>query len=94
MGIQACSTPWSHCGVLVNAIPSGTWPYRMHRTHHPYKQIWAHSLPNGHLPLQLGEGQPHMKSKNKKKKPNVRFNILDEGYPFDNEGIAYIDKRL
>jgi hypothetical protein len=24
----------------------------------------------------------------KKKKPNVRFNILDEGYPLDNEGIA------
>jgi len=27
--------------------------------------------------------------KNKKnKKPYVRFNILDEGYPFKNEGIA------
>jgi hypothetical protein len=28
------------------------------------------------------------KSKIKNKKPNVRFNILDEGYPLDNEGIA------
>jgi hypothetical protein len=60
----------------------------MHHTHHPYKQIWAHPLPNGHLLLQLKEGQPHLKSKNKNKKPNVKFNILNEGYPLDDEGIA------
>jgi hypothetical protein len=26
--------------------------------------------------------------KNKNIKPNLRFNILDEGYPLNNEGIA------
>jgi hypothetical protein len=38
----------------------------------------------------LGEGgwQPHLKSKNKNKKPNVKLNILNEGYPLNNEGIA------
>jgi hypothetical protein len=60
----------------------------MHYTHQPYKQIWAHPLPNGHLLWQLGEGQPHLKSKNKNKKPNVKLYILDEGYPLKNEGIA------
>jgi hypothetical protein len=60
----------------------------MHHTHQPYKQIWAHPLPNGHLLWQLKERQPHLKSKTKNKKPNVRLNILDEGYPFKNEGIA------
>ncbi len=30
----------------------------------------------------------------KKKKPNVKLNIMDEGYPLNNEGIAQIDKRL
>jgi hypothetical protein len=65
----------------------------MHHTHQPCKQIWAHPLPNGHLG-QPKEGQPHLKSKNKNKKPNAKFNILNEGYPLHNEGITYIDKRL
>ncbi len=62
----------------------------MHCIYHPYKQIWAYPLPNGHLLLQLGEGQPHLKLKKtkQKKKPNVRFNILDVGYPLDDESIA------
>ncbi len=39
--------------------------------------------------MATGEGQPHLKfKKNKKIKPNVKFNILDEGYPLNNEGIA------
>jgi hypothetical protein len=61
----------------------------MHSTHQPCKKLLAHPLPNGHLLGQLEEGQPLLKSKNKKKKPNVRLNILDEGYPL-HEGIAYI----
>jgi hypothetical protein len=35
----------------------------------------------------LGEGQPHLNLK-KKKKRNVKLNIMDEGYPLNNEGIA------
>ncbi len=34
------------------------------------------------------------KIKKQKQKPNVRPNILDEGYPLHNEGITYIDKIL
>jgi hypothetical protein len=64
----------------------------MHHTHEPCKQIWAHPLPNEHHLKKLGEGQPHLKSKNKTKKPNVRINILDEDYPLHNESIAYVDK--
>jgi hypothetical protein len=33
-------------------------------------------------------GQPHLKSKNKNEKPNVKLNILDEGYTRNNESIA------
>jgi len=59
------------------------------------KQIWAHPLPNAHPLWQLGEGQPHLKLKIKKrKKTNLRFNVLDEGSPFNNEGITQKDKRL
>jgi hypothetical protein len=32
--------------------------------------------------------------KNKNKKPNVRLNILDEGYPLDDESNTHIYKRL
>jgi hypothetical protein len=32
--------------------------------------------------------QPFLKLKNKNKKLNGRFNILDEGYPLNNEDIA------
>jgi hypothetical protein len=40
-------------------------------------------LPNAHPLWQLGEGQPHLKLKIKKrKKTNLRFNVLDEGSPF------------
>jgi hypothetical protein len=60
----------------------------MHHTHQCYKQIWAHPLLSAHLLWQSREGQPHLKSKNKNKKPNVRFNILDESYPFHDENIA------
>jgi hypothetical protein len=74
--------------MLANATPSCTWPYRMHHPHQSYKQIWVHPLPNGHLIWQPWEGQPHLKSKSKSKKPNVRLNILDEGYPFKNESIT------
>jgi hypothetical protein len=35
-----------------------------------------------------GGWQPHLKSKNKSKKPNVKLNILNEGYPLNNEDIA------
>jgi hypothetical protein len=46
----------------------------------------------------LGGGRrpppPHLKSKNKNKKLNVGLNILDEGYILNNEGIAYINRRL
>jgi hypothetical protein len=35
-----------------------------------------------------GGGQPHLKSKNKNKKTNLRLNILDEGYSLNNENIA------
>jgi hypothetical protein len=31
--------------------------------------------------MATGEGQPHLKSKNKNKKPNVKLYIMDEGYP-------------
>jgi len=86
MGVQACPTPWSHYGTLANALPSYIWPYRMHRTHQPCNQIWAHPLPNGHLLRQSMKGQPHLKSKNKNQKPNVKMNIL-------GEGIAKKDKR-
>jgi hypothetical protein len=40
-------------------------------------------------PFQATEGgQPHLKSKNKNKNLNVKLNILDEGYPRNNESIA------
>jgi hypothetical protein len=80
MGIQACPIPWSHCGVPANAVPSCTWLYIMHYTHQPYKQIWAHPLPNGHPLWQSEEGQLHLKPENKYNKRNVRINILDESY--------------
>jgi hypothetical protein len=52
----------------------------MHRTHQPCKQIWAHTMPNGPL-WQSEKGQPHLKpKKNKYNRPNVRINILNEGY--------------
>jgi len=38
--------------------------------------------------------QSHFKYKIKNKKPNARLNILDEGYPLNNENIAQIDRRL
>jgi len=62
----------------------------MHHTHQPYKQIWAHPLPNGHLLWQLwgGGGQPTTFEKKRKKKLKVRLNIMDEGYPLNNESIA------
>jgi hypothetical protein len=62
----------------------------MHHTHKCCKQIWAHLLPIAHPLCQLGEGQPHLKPKNKKRKIklNVRINILDEGYALHDEGIA------
>ncbi len=69
-------TAWSHYGMLVNVVPNCIWLYKMHCTHQPYKQIWAHPLPNGHLLWQLKERQPHFKPfyffYNK---PNVRINI-------------------
>jgi len=88
MGIQACLPPWSHYGVHANLVPSRIWPCRMYCTHQPYKQIWVHPLPNGHPLWQLGEGQRHLKFKKKNKKPNVKLNILNEGYPLHDEGIA------
>jgi hypothetical protein len=32
--------------------------------------------------------------KNRNKKPNVKLNILDEGYPVDDESNTHIDRRL
>jgi hypothetical protein len=69
----------------------------MHHTDQRCKQIWTHPLPNAHLLWQLGDKQPHLKPKKQKKqniKPNVRINILDEGYTLHNEGIAWIDRQL
>jgi len=61
----------------------------MHRSHQCFKQVWAHPLPNAHPLWQLGEQQPHLNFFLKKnKKPNVRSNILDEGYPLHDENIA------
>jgi hypothetical protein len=60
----------------------------MHCTHQLCKQIWAHPLPNGHPLGQSEEGQPHLKSKNKNKKPNVKLNIMDESYPLYDEAIT------
>jgi hypothetical protein len=57
----------------------------MHHIHQPYKQIWAHPLPNGHLVGKPKEGQPHLKSKTK----NLMWiNILDEGYALHDEDTA------
>jgi hypothetical protein len=60
----------------------------MHHTRQCYKKIWAHPLPNAHPLWQPGEGQPHLKPKNKSIKPSVKINILDEGYALHDEGIA------
>ncbi len=80
MGVWACPAPWSHCNVLVNAIPNYMWLYTMHCTHQPYKKIWAHPLPNGHPLWQLEEGQSYLKPKTQYNKPSVKINILNEGY--------------
>jgi hypothetical protein len=45
-------------------------------------------VPNAHLLWQPREGQPHLKPKNKNIKPNVRINILNEGYALRDEGIT------
>jgi hypothetical protein len=66
----------------------------MHCTHQPYNQFWAHSLPNGHILWQFGGRGRGGATTSKSKKPNVKLNILNEGYPLNNEGIAQIDKRL
>jgi hypothetical protein len=55
----------------------------MHHIHQPYKQILAHPLFDGHLLW-----HPHLKSKNKNKKPNVKLNTVDESYPLNNDGVA------
>ncbi len=60
----------------------------MHYTYQCCKQIGAHPVPNAHLLWQPREGQPHLKPKNKNIKPNVRINILDEGYALRDEGIT------
>jgi hypothetical protein len=62
--------------------------------HQPYKQIWTYLLPNVHLLWQLREGQPHLKSKIKNKKPNVKLNILDEGFHFKNEVFPLNDEGI
>jgi hypothetical protein len=41
-----------------------------------------------------GGGTITSQIKNKNKKLNVILNILDEGYPLNNENIAQIDKIL
>jgi len=41
-----------------------------------------------------GGGTITSQIKNKNKKLNVILNILDEGYPLNNENIAHIDKIL
>jgi hypothetical protein len=38
--------------------------------------------------MATGGGATTFEIKKKKKKLNVKFNILDEGYPLKNEGIA------
>jgi hypothetical protein len=63
MGIWACPIPWSHCGAPTNVVSSYIWMYKMHHTRQPYKQIWAHPLPNGHPLWQSKEKQPHLKFK-------------------------------
>jgi len=60
----------------------------MHRTHQPYKQIWAHPLPNGHSLRQLGEGATTFEFLKKNQETYVKINILDEGYPLHDQGIA------
>jgi hypothetical protein len=42
----------------------------------------------------MGGGGGGAATTSKSKKPNVKLNILNEGYPLNNEGIAQIDKRL
>jgi len=75
----------------------------MHCTHHPYKQVCVHPLPNGHLSMvtsgrvttsKILKKKKKKTKKKKKKKPNVRLNILDEGYPLDDESNTHIDRRL
>jgi hypothetical protein len=80
MGVWACLAPWSHCAMPTNVVSNCIWLYTIHRTDQPYKQIWAHPLPNGYPLWQLEEGQPYLKKKNKYNKLNVRINILDESY--------------
>lgn len=65
--------------MLVNGLPNCTWWYKSHHTYQLYKQTWYHPLLNAHPLGQLGEGQPLLKPNNKKKNPNVKINILDEG---------------
>jgi hypothetical protein len=61
----------------------------MHHTHQCYKQIWAQPLPSAHPLWQPGKWQPHLKpKKNKNVKPNVKINIMDEGYALQDEGYA------
>jgi hypothetical protein len=49
-----------------NVVPSCTWLYKMHHTHQPYKQIWAHPLPNGNQ----GKGNHICNQKKTKKQKN------------------------
>jgi len=73
--------------MFANVAPSCVWPYRMHCTHQPYKQIWAHPLPKWTPSMVIGGGATTSEIF-KKKKPNVKLNIMDEGYPLNNEGIT------
>ncbi len=55
----------------------------------------THPLPNGHLSMVTsGRVTTFGIKKNKNKKPNVRLNILDEGYPLDDESNTHIYIRL
>jgi hypothetical protein len=61
----------------------------MHRTHQCYKKIWAQPLPNAHPVWQLEEWATTSETKkNKNIKPNVKINIMDEGYALQDEGYA------
>jgi len=94
MGVWACLAPWSHCGMLANVIPMIVLghigciaPIKL------ASKFWP--IP---CPMDTFEGNQrranHIWNLKKKKKPNVRLNIMDEGYPLHNEGIAYVYRRL
>jgi hypothetical protein len=60
----------------------------MHHTHQCYKQIWAYLRPMHTFYGNHDWGNHILNQKKKNIKPNVKINILDEGYALQVEGIA------